>query len=52
MTVDGWLPEGTAQFALPRGGALELSRTAAGSLDLVVRDRHGTSKPMRVEGAA
>lgn len=52
MILEGWLPHGTAQFSLPRGGALEMSRSDDGALDLVVRDRHGNNKPMRVEGAA
>ena len=52
LILEGWLPQGTAQFCLPRGGGLELSRSGDGSLDVVVRDRHGNSKPMRVEGAA
>ena len=52
MILEGWLSQGTAQFCLPRGGGLELSSSSDGSLDVVVRDRHGNSKPMRVEDEA
>jgi hypothetical protein len=51
VTVTGWLKDGPAMFSIPRGGSVELFRCTDGSAALVCRDRHGVSKPMRVEEA-
>ncbi len=49
--VTGWLPNGPAMFNIPRGGTVELF-ACNGAIEVVCRDRHGVSKPMRVEDQA
>ncbi len=51
MKIHGWLDQGPAMFSIPRGGHIEIFQCTDGSPEVVCRDRHGVSKPMRVEEA-